>query len=54
LLPAGLLVSPNLEGLRWVLGGFGAFFGPCWPDSSFSCCAAGLMRQVRGEPPICW
>jgi uncharacterized protein YacL len=50
LLPERLLVQvTNLEGLRWVLGGFGAFFG-LLAGFFFQQLRRRLMRQVRSMP----
>ncbi len=50
LLPERLLVQVNnLEGLRWVLGGFGAFFGLV-AGFFFQQLRQKLMRQVRTMP----
>jgi len=50
LLPAGLLDQvTNLEGLRWVLAGFGAFFG-LLAGFFFQLLRRRLMRQVRAMP----
>lgn len=44
-----LLQVTNLEGLRWVLGGFGAFFGAV-AGFLFQQLRQKLMRQVRTMP----
>ena len=50
LLPEDLLVQvTNLEGLRWVMGGFGAFFGLV-AGFFFQQLRKRLMRQVRSMP----
>jgi len=50
LLPAGLLDQvTNLKGLRWVLAGFGAFFG-LLAGFFFQLLRRRLMRQVRAMP----
>ncbi|MEB3156508.1 MAG: TRAM domain-containing protein [Cyanobacteriota bacterium] len=50
LLPERLLVQvTNMEGLRWVLGGFGAFFG-LLAGFFFQQLRRRLMRQVRSMP----
>ncbi|CAK6693482.1 hypothetical protein BBFGKLBO_01446 [Synechococcus sp. CBW1107] len=50
LLPENLLIEvTNLEGLRWVLGGFGAFFG-LLAGFFFQLLRRRLMRQVRSMP----
>jgi len=50
LLPEQLLLEvTNLEGLRWVLGGFGAFFGLI-AGFFFQQLRRRLMRQVRSMP----
>jgi len=50
LLPENLLLEvTNLEGLRWVLGGFGAFFGLV-SGFFFQQLRRRLMRQVRSMP----
>ncbi|HYP03713.1 MAG TPA: TRAM domain-containing protein [Cyanobium sp.] len=50
LLPEKLLLEvTNLEGLRWVLGGFGAFFGLI-AGFFFQQLRRRLMRQVRSMP----
>ncbi|MCT0219466.1 PIN/TRAM domain-containing protein [Synechococcus sp. CS-1329] len=50
LLPENLLLQvTNLEGLRWVLGGFGAFFG-LLAGFFFQLLRRRLMRQVRSMP----
>ena len=50
LLPEDLLVQvTNLEGLRWVMGGFGAFFGLV-AGFFFQQLRKRLMRQVRTMP----
>ena len=47
LLPERLLMEvTNLEGLRWVLGGFGAFFG-ILAGFFFQQLRRRLMQQVR-------
>ena len=50
LLPERLLLQvTNMEGLRWVLGGFGAFFG-LLAGFFFQQLRRRLMRQVRSMP----
>jgi len=50
LLPEDLLIQvTNLEGLRWVMGGFGAFFGLV-AGFFFQQLRKRLMRQVRSMP----
>ena len=50
LLPENLLIQvTNVEGLRWVLGGFGAFFG-LLAGFFFQLLRRRLMRQVRTMP----
>jgi uncharacterized protein YacL len=50
LLPERLLLQvTNMEGLRWVVGGFGAFFGVL-AGFFFQQLRRGLMRQVRSMP----
>ncbi len=50
LLPERLLIQvTNLEGLRWVLGGFGAFFG-LLAGFFFQQLRRRLMQQVRSMP----
>lgn len=50
LLPEDLLIQvTNLEGLRWVLGGFGAFFGLV-AGLFFQQLRRRLMQQVRTMP----
>jgi uncharacterized protein YacL len=50
LLPERLLIEvTNLEGLRWVLGGFGAFFG-LLAGFFFQQLRRRLMQQVRSMP----
>ena len=50
LLPEDLLIQvKNLEGLRWVMGGFGAFFGLV-AGFFFQQLRKRLMRQVRSMP----
>jgi uncharacterized protein YacL len=50
LLPEDLLIQvTNLEGLRWVLGGFGAFFG-LLAGLFFQQLRRRLMAQVRSMP----
>ena len=50
LLPEDLLIQvTNLEGLRWVMGGFGAFFGLV-AGFFFQQLRKRLMRQVRTMP----
>ena len=50
LLPPRMLVQvTNLEGLQWVMGGFGAFFGLI-AGFLFQRLRAQLMRQVRTMP----
>ncbi len=50
LLPEDLLIPvTNLEGLRWVMGGFGAFFGLV-AGFFFQQLRKRLMRQVRSMP----
>jgi uncharacterized protein YacL len=50
LLPERLLLEvTNLEGLRWVLGGFGAFFG-LLAGFFFQLLRRRLMQQVRTMP----
>jgi len=50
LLPEQLLLQvTNLEGLRWVLGGFGAFFGVI-AGFFFQQLRRRLMQQVRSMP----
>ena len=50
LLPTRMLIQvTNLEGLQWVMGGFGAFFGLV-AGFLFQRLRAQLMRQVRTMP----
>ncbi|CAK27500.1 Integral membrane protein (PIN domain superfamily) [Synechococcus sp. RCC307] len=50
LLPPRMLIQvTNLEGLQWVMGGFGAFFGLI-AGFLFQRLRAQLMRQVRTMP----
>ena len=50
LLPEDLLIQvTNVEGLRWVMGGFGAFFGLV-AGFFFQQLRKRLMRQVRSMP----
>lgn len=50
LLPTRMLIQvTNLEGLQWVMGGFGAFFGLI-AGFLFQRLRAQLMRQVRTMP----